>query len=200
MWEAGLPPRRLGPAGTSRCTLIGEDTGRRASSSRPLSCGLPWASIGKPRKLVQRTRPERLIDAEARPTTCGKWVAGAGRVPTSAWEQEQPKIPGWLMSVNARKAAKRPAAPTALFSTGKQDVRTEEDPERIVGDERDLDEYADEREQRDEQRDGEFHMQCTFPQANSMKRRRVGDSGILAAEAAALIWLPRARDRATPCA
>ena len=73
---------------------------------------------------------------------------------------------------------------TALFSAGKKDVRAEEDPERIVGDERDLDEYADKREQRNEQRDGEFQMQWTFPQANSMKRKRVRDSGILAAEGA----------------
>jgi hypothetical protein len=91
------------------------------------------------------------------------------------------------------------AESTALFSAGKQDVRAEQDPERIVGDERDLDEYADEREQRDEQRDGEFQMQWMFSQANSMKRKRVRDSGILAAEGTALIWSPSPRRETRQC-
>jgi hypothetical protein len=44
-----------------------------------------------------------------------------------------------------RRSAARPLKPP-LFSAGKQNVGAQEDPERIVGDERDLDEYADERE------------------------------------------------------
>jgi len=92
--------------------------------------------------------------------------------------------------IRSPEGAQGHARRAALFSAGKQNVGAQEDPERIVGDERDLDEYADKREQRDEQRNGKFHVQRTFSQLDFIARKRLSDSGFLAAEWTTNFWRP----------
>lgn len=65
-----------------------------------------------------------------------------------------------------------------LFAARQQDVGAQEHPERIVGDERNLDEYADEREERDQQRNSEYQMQRTLPRERApCSEKHIGDSG-----------------------